>query len=563
MSDWFKTADGNVIVYNPAIAPESREFRDVTYEEVVGAREGYPKLDPRLDAMNPGYINVKSLGALGDGVTDDTIAVQTAFDTGKSIMFEKDKNYLVNNLHLTSINAVIYGNGATLQTNGIGNSCIFIDYPAKNIKIDNLNFLGSSDDTDDNSAGINITTRSTTFLPYSEVTGVEILNCNFLGDFCFGIIATNTTNLIIHDCSHGGNWYVPTASAGGYSILCQACFYIHIYNNKFTGQLHDRHAIYISSIPEATGTKGDNRCQHVNIHNNYIDWTITENLTEFEIAVVMRNPLNCYIYANTIIGGYGAIIINPSFGNAENVHIYDNNLINTKNRTSPGEMSIISSITGDVGNSFITKKLFIHDNVINTPAITLCNGIAPTNCQGFEIVNNHISIGAASVGIDLYNSTDGIIANNNLNGNGAARAWIRYDTIVSDVDIMPNKITNFLTFPLSPEVISGTVLTNVRHRYKREVTIKGNGTIASVDTDLHGLISSIISTSYGCDIVFNPVYNLSNISFLMLISNVAFAMTRATNLTTNTYSINLYNTAMANIPLASITTFIILICDET
>ena len=54
MSDWFITDNATKVQYNPAVAPESREFRNETYEEVVGAREGYPKLDPRLDAMVSG-----------------------------------------------------------------------------------------------------------------------------------------------------------------------------------------------------------------------------------------------------------------------------------------------------------------------------------------------------------------------------------------------------------------------------------------------------------------------------------------------------------------------------
>lgn len=538
--------------------------------EIVAARKGEVDLPTKIGKIDTQLadiaINVKSFGAIGDGINDDTIAIQNAFNTGKSIIFEKDKNYLVNGLHLTSINAVIYGNGATLKTDGIGNTCIFIDYPAKNIKIDNLKFLGFTDATstteatNDNSAGIDITSRSTSFLPYSEVVGVEISNCNFLGNFCFSIIATHTTNLKIHNCMLGGNEYVPSVSAGGYCILTQACFYIDIYNNKFVGQIHDRHAIYISSI-SANGSYGDNRCQNVNIHNNYVDWVITETLTELAEAFGIRNPLNCYIYANTIIGGYGAILINPSHGNAENIHIYDNNLINTKNRTS-GEIPIIGSVAGDTGNDFITKNLFIHDNIIESPATIRCYAISPTNCQGFEIINNHINIGDTSRGIYLVDSSDGIVANNNLNGNNVARAWITYGTSVSDVDIMPNKIKNFANFPLAPEVLTGAILTNVKHKYKRQAEINGNGVTAYVTSDVHGLISSITSTWYGCDIVFNPVYNLSPIIFVRYTANPVFAMTRAIDPMTNTYSLNLYDITMINTPLASITTVIGLICDE-
>lgn len=109
MADWFKTADGNVIVYNPAIAPESREFRDETYEEVVGAREGYTDLDLRLDEINQELtermINVKFppiglTAAKGDGITDDTAAIQAIIDyaatNGRGEVYCPKATYLLN-----------------------------------------------------------------------------------------------------------------------------------------------------------------------------------------------------------------------------------------------------------------------------------------------------------------------------------------------------------------------------------------------------------------------------------------------------------------------------------
>jgi len=49
MGDWNSIPEK--IEYNPAVAAEGRQFRDATYEEIVAAREGYPTLDPRIDAI--------------------------------------------------------------------------------------------------------------------------------------------------------------------------------------------------------------------------------------------------------------------------------------------------------------------------------------------------------------------------------------------------------------------------------------------------------------------------------------------------------------------------------
>lgn len=51
MSDWYTPVDLKKIVYNPAIVPEGRQFRNALFEEVVAARNEFPALDPRLDAI--------------------------------------------------------------------------------------------------------------------------------------------------------------------------------------------------------------------------------------------------------------------------------------------------------------------------------------------------------------------------------------------------------------------------------------------------------------------------------------------------------------------------------
>lgn len=63
MSDWFNTDNATKVVYDPAVAPEGREYRNATYEEVVAARDAYLSLDPRLDAMAAAIPTPPALGA--------------------------------------------------------------------------------------------------------------------------------------------------------------------------------------------------------------------------------------------------------------------------------------------------------------------------------------------------------------------------------------------------------------------------------------------------------------------------------------------------------------------
>jgi hypothetical protein len=64
MSDWFVTDNATKVVYDPAVAPEGREYRNATYEEVVAARDAYSTLDPRMDAMTAAIPPTPALGAL-------------------------------------------------------------------------------------------------------------------------------------------------------------------------------------------------------------------------------------------------------------------------------------------------------------------------------------------------------------------------------------------------------------------------------------------------------------------------------------------------------------------
>ena len=73
-------------------------------------------------------MSVKDFGAVGDGVADDSVAVQAAINTGKSVVFDK-ATYLIKNVNITqsgttpgqgSGNRVIDCNGATLKLAGVG-----------------------------------------------------------------------------------------------------------------------------------------------------------------------------------------------------------------------------------------------------------------------------------------------------------------------------------------------------------------------------------------------------------------------------------------------------------
>lgn len=65
-------------------------------------------------------VSVEDFGAIGDGVTDDTNAIQSAVNTGKPVAFSNGKSYRKTAPITYTGKAVIYGNGCTIIDDGQG-----------------------------------------------------------------------------------------------------------------------------------------------------------------------------------------------------------------------------------------------------------------------------------------------------------------------------------------------------------------------------------------------------------------------------------------------------------
>ena len=100
-----------------------------------------------------GVASVKAYGAVGDGVTNDTTAIQAALDdTAVGLLYFPPGTYLSGNLNITSrTGLVIEGQGATLDWTGTGSASapigLRITGTCREISIRGLRFLGDGVDT--------------------------------------------------------------------------------------------------------------------------------------------------------------------------------------------------------------------------------------------------------------------------------------------------------------------------------------------------------------------------------------------------------------------------------
>jgi len=83
-------------------------------------------------------VSVKDFGAVGDGVTDDTAAIQAALDTGATV-YIPDGNYLCSNLSITTNQQALSTVYATLTKNANGP---LLSVTADDVTIQNVRFYG-------------------------------------------------------------------------------------------------------------------------------------------------------------------------------------------------------------------------------------------------------------------------------------------------------------------------------------------------------------------------------------------------------------------------------------
>ncbi|MDA8513480.1 phage tailspike protein [Citrobacter sp. Igbk 14] len=109
---------------------------------------------------NRDIISVKDFGAVGDGATVDTAAIQNALDSGRSIFFPPGV-YLCGPVTLTGIDSIaIYSESGihSAQIKSISSGFILTLNGATNIKIEGLTFTG--DDSLSGTGGVNLINNS-------------------------------------------------------------------------------------------------------------------------------------------------------------------------------------------------------------------------------------------------------------------------------------------------------------------------------------------------------------------------------------------------------------------
>lgn len=352
-------------------------------------------------------VSVKDFGAVGDGITDETAAIQAAVDAvganGGGVVYFPAGTYLVSQLNIASDDVSLRGESKKSTTIGrVANGGASHIYLTPSIK--NISFRGFT--LDGNEANQN---------PSLYVVGIR-------GDFC--------RNIDIIDCGFTANGSRSTDFRASENITISSC---HFYDTGLnvaggntgnaisvdnTGATNSKFVIVSDCIFERWGDVaiGLPQCENVTVSNNIISGMGYFGLTPKpeETAISFAGGKNCTATGNVIrkVDTFGVAVVDRTISGVDyspkNITISSNSFTETSSpiRVEGFEAEFARNIT-IVGNTFDDQcgAVWLNNYIRN---FTIAD----------NIFNNSIRTGTpaadSSAPIRIYESQNGTITGNVL-----------------------------------------------------------------------------------------------------------------------------------------------------
>lgn len=438
-------------------------------------------------------INVKDHGATGDGVTDDTAAINSAkaAAAGRILWFPAG-TYIVSTMSIgASIDFMGEPGSVIKQKSGTNN--FFITPNAANVT-----FRVSNITLDQNNAGQ--TTGSGKFLFNMTQAGAtaEFRNVTFK-DFCEGAlrivgdrVSTTREALRVYSCKFRGGTESTSGTYNTFTIFAADASELTVCDSDFDHRL----SIVAQGIPAVTvaATIVDSPdYTEVTVRNNrfkgYGRFTVGSGIgvidsyawaTRMEVTgnkfvesrvTPIRGKVNAQdgvIHGNIITD---SIDMGAGFGNGIS-------LVSATVEPVGGNFEISSNIIHGVpGNgidvshaSGTVKNINIHDNIIDSPVGV---GISVIRAENFNVHDNIIK-SAGAQGISMNSCAGrGRVANNTISGAGLAGIQTIGDQTTLDLQIMNN-------------MIDGSTASGVTAENLRSLSLQGNTVKDVVDGGASG-----------------------------------------------------------------------------
>lgn len=446
------------------------------------------------------FVTPEMYGAEGDGSTDDTSAINSAMQTGMTVLFSQKIYKCANVLVENKNNIALIGNGATLFfPNGTDNKKWLSFVECSNVYIENLNFNGNR---------ANQTLKS-------SLDGVDAKD---LSENCPAILFDGCNNCVVSKCTFtecqadgvqiDKLYYDQDASASNISsdIRIADCIFDAVGRNGVSVVHAEKVSIenctfkniQLFSTSIACGIDAEPNpvvgfiCRDINITNCLFDncvWGVNltangENPVMERISVNNNNIHNCNI-------GFQMLI-----SNGKNIDVHDN--------------IVTSCLRGLRGQGLIKGLSFINNDITNMLANNV--GIQFNYLENAIILANRID-STGGYGISIVNGNTITIKENVITGDNASGAHIHCDAatnvIVKNNRFLGNKATCIIESGSGNQFVDNTVDSHYSHNVSGGLVANNKETLVNESINFSSTAANTLEyTGISVSIPANSEFNL-------------------------------------------------------
>lgn len=325
-------------------------------------------LDPALTALATQIVTPEEYGAIGDGVANDTVAINAAAATGKSVMLTPGKTYLCTGqllLGQTNQQRVFVNGGrgaAIIRSSYSGGSCILIGpdsaTAATDVVFENVGFYQD--------------TTTTTMFEVRQTRGVHFIHCK-LENIYFG-------------------FKIGTATRSNYIFNLYEC------------------EVYMRSAGHSHFIDVVNCSGQIDLRDSYVEGAYAVSSVGLRIASNVQSRVDHLVMKGGYFGRFGTNIyldhrvVNWEMGGCLHMEGQNNYGIHVDANASFEAWNITGVMFG-MPNSLVASVQVIY--IAYTQTTNNCTGLVISGCQ-FTIVKNQPAI---EVVCPAANKLEGLIVN--------------------------------------------------------------------------------------------------------------------------------------------------------
>lgn len=400
-------------------------------------------------------VSVKDFGAVGDGTTNDTAAIQLALNTSSNVYFPVGNYRVTAQLNIVTSGQTVYGDGdLSILTADSGTFTVLRAYNVNDVTVKGLKIVGAGSSTGISDGAC----LQFTNVNYGTATGLHCTNYGFAG------------------------------------VLMQISYYMDVGNNLFTSAAGSTAADVICNYAGGYNNIHDNFCYGAGAYGIAIQTILTSPVDYQNYNQIINNQVgthNSYgimLYANTANSVYGSLVsgniitgitgsrADPTYGltygagiylQGDNQTICSGNVINQCNTSTavdllaPGAIGSTNSGNKIISNNTITDTAW-YGITVRDPNGT---GVAGEQIviEGNILRNCGTNSGQASIQINKISNVS--VIGNRIYNQAAGVAISQTNTTTTDGIIISENVINtfqygiFLTYARSA-IVSNNILVN-------------------------------------------------------------------------------------------------------